>query len=262
MAVKAKTLALGRARVLISNDDGIDAPGLKLLEKAMRRMAGDVWVVAPETEQSATSHSLTLRRPLRIRRVSKQRYAVNGTPTDSVLLGINQVMAEAPPDLVLSGINRGGNIGEDVTYSGTVAAAMEGTLLGVPSVALSQVYSDGRNVHWGTAEHWLETVLKKLLESPWPKGVLMNVNFPGVVAKSVTGIEVCRQGRRKIGGDFQQGVDPRGEEYFWIGAQRDEERFRPRTDLEAVNRGAITVTPLSMDLTHGPTLARLKAVFK
>jgi len=252
-------LNLAQARVLISNDDGIHAPGLKLLEKIMHGLAPEVWVIVPETEQSATSHSLTLRRPLRIRKVSRRKHAIDGTPTDSVLLGVTEVMKNTPPDIVLSGINRGGNIGEDVTYSGTVAAAMEGTLLGIPSVALSQVYFDGRNVRWATAAHWLEKVLKMLLTTDWPSGVLMNVNFPAVNAGAVTGIEVCRQGRRKIGGELKHGTDPRGESYFWIGAQRDEEHFRAGTDLDAVERGAIAVTPLSMDLTHGPTLKRMKA---
>lgn len=144
---------ISRARVLISNDDGVHAPGLKMLEKVMRKMAKDVWVVAPETEQSAAAHSLTLRRPLRIRKLTARRFAVDGTPTDSVLMGINQVMKDNPPDLVLSGVNRGGNMGDDVTYSGTVAAALEGTLMGLPPIALSQVTEDGHPTKWSTAEH-------------------------------------------------------------------------------------------------------------
>jgi len=252
---------LGKARVLISNDDGIDAPGLKVLEKVMRKLAGEVWVVAPETEQSAASHSLTLRQPLRIRKVSKYRYAVSGTPTDSVLLGVNQVMKDCRPDLVLSGVNRGGNLGEDVTYSGTVAAAMEGTLLGIPSVALSQVTLDRHPVKWSTTEQWLKPVLDGLSQMAFPPSVLVNVNFPDVPAKSVSGIEVTFQGRRKIGGDLQPGVDPRGDAYFWVGPQRTEDRFRKGTDLEAINRGAVAVTPLSVDMTHKPTLKSLKGIF-
>lgn len=252
-------MKLSKARVLISNDDGIAAPGLKVLEKALKPLVGEVWVVAPETEQSATSHSLTLRQPLRIRKISKFRFAVDGTPTDSVLLGVSQIMKDNPPDLVLSGVNRGGNLGEDVTYSGTVAAAMEGTLLGIPSVAFSQVYSDGRTVHWATAEHWIGPVLKYLEKIDWPSGVLMNVNFPPVNAKDVTSIEAASQGRRKIGGGLTPGVDPRGEPYYWIGPQREEDRGRKGTDLEAVLRGAIAVTPLTMDLTHATTLRKMKA---
>ncbi len=258
----AKGFSLARARVLISNDDGINAPGLKLLEKVLGPLAREVWVVAPETEQSATSHSLTLRRPLRIRHVSEHRYAVDGTPTDSVLIGINELMKDFSPDLVISGINRGGNIGEDVTYSGTVAAAMEGTLLGVPSIAFSQICADRRSVKWATAEKWAPRVLKMLCSEAWPGGVLLNVNFPDVTAGRVTGIEVTRQGRRKIGSDLVSGVDPRGEPYFWIGAQRREEHYRPGSDLEAIGRGAVSVTPLSMDLTHAPTLKTLRNRFK
>jgi len=245
-------------RVLVSNDDGINAPGLKLLEKILAPLAQEVWVVAPETEQSATSHSLTLRRPLRIRHVSEHRYAVDGTPTDSVLMAVNELMKDSPPDLLISGINRGGNVGEDVTYSGTVAAAMEGTLLGVPSIALSQVCADGHPVKWGTAEKWAPRVLKLLCADPWPAGVLVNVNFPNVTAGRVSGVEATRQGRRTIGSDLVRGIDPRGDPYYWIGAQRRDEQYRPGSDLEATKRGAVSVTPLTMDLTHAPTLKKMQ----
>ena len=252
---------LKKARVLVANDDGIHAPGLKLLVDVLASVAREVWVAAPETEQSATSHSLTLRRPLRIRELSERRFAIDGTPTDCVLMGINEIMKDAPPDLVISGVNRGGNLGEDVTYSGTVAAAMEGTLLGVPSIAVSQVTTDSHPVKWATAEKWLGKVLKMLTAEPWPAGVFLNVNLPDVTAGRVTGIEVTRQGRRKIGSDLAFGTDPRGEPYYWIGAQRREGHYRRGSDLEAVGRGAVSVTPLTMDLTHGPTLRKLRARF-
>jgi 5'-nucleotidase len=237
-------------RILISNDDGINAPGIKVLERIARTLSKDVWVVAPETEQSAAGHSLTIRRPLRVRKVSARRYAVDGTPTDSVLLGVNHVLKGRKPDLVLSGINRGSNLGEDVTYSGTVAAAMEGTILGIPSIALSQFITHPHPVKWGTAEHWAPGLIRRLLATGWSRNVLINVNFPDVIASSVTGIEVTRQGKRKIGDDIMERKDPRGEPYVWIGAQRAEERSTPGTDIEAVLRGAITVTPLCFDLTH------------
>ena len=253
---------LKTARVLVANDDGIHAPGLKLLVDVLASVAREVWVAAPETEQSAASHSLTLRRPLRIRKLSERHFALDGTPTDCVLMGINEIMKDSAPDLVVSGVNRGGNLGEDVTYSGTVAAAMEGTLLGVPSVALSQVYEDNHSVKWATAEKWTAKVLKRLTAEPWPPGVLMNVNFPDVTAGRVTGIEVTRQGRRKIGSELVRGTDPRGEPYYWIGAQRREEKYSRGIDLEAISRGAISITPLTMDLTHGPTLKKMKARFK
>lgn len=253
---------LKKARVLLSNDDGINAPGLKALEDAIKPHVGELWVCAPESEQSATSHSLTLRRPLRIRHVSENRYAVDGTPTDAVLLGVSKVMDGKRPDLILSGINRGGNLGEDVTYSGTVAAAMEGAMLGIPSVALSQVYEDRHKVKWATAKNWTPKVLKQLFKQGWPKGIFINVNFPDVTAAKVVGIEVCRQGRRKIGGGLTRGVDPRGDEYFWVGPQRDEDKYLKGTDLAASIEGKVSVTPLALDLTDAATLRKLKGGMK
>mgnify|MGYP001050122200 CR=1 FL=1 len=249
---------LAHARVLICNDDGIHAPGLKLLENIVRGVARETWVVAPETEQSAASHSLTMRRPLFLREVGERRYTVDGTPTDCVLIAVHQVMKDSPPDLVLSGINRGGNLGEDVTYSGTVAAAKEGALLGFRSIALSQVYDDQKQVLWGTSEQCIGGLLRRLAATEWPMDVVLNVNIPHVPAASVTGVEVTRQGRRKIGGCMVEGMDPRGQPYFWIGGGREEDRGRKGTDLEAVHRGAISVTPLTLDLTHHGALDVLK----
>lgn len=251
---------LGSARVLISNDDGVNAPGIKALERAMKAIAGEVWVIAPETEQSAASHSLTLRTPLRIKKISTRKFAVTGTPTDAVLLGVQHIMQDSPPDIVVSGINRGGNLGEDVTYSGTVAAAMEGTLLGVPSVAFSLVAHDGAKCHWATAEHYAVDVMKRLSTIAFPRGVLVNVNIPNCVVEDVTGIENTRQGRRKIGCELLEGRDPKGKPYFWIGAQRDEDRSRKGTDLEAVGRNAVSVAPIGMDLHHAGMARRLNEV--
>lgn len=256
-----RRIDLSQARVLISNDDGVHAPGIKILEAAVKAQAREVWVVAPETEQSATSHSLTLRRPLRIRKVSDGRYAVDGTPTDSVLLGVNRVMTDLRPDIVMSGVNRGANLGEDVHYSGTVAAAMEGALLGIPSIAFSQEYDDNRNVIWETSERWVPEILTKLADYEFDPAVLLNVNLPDCQPDEVIGMEVTRQGRRKIGGDIQDGRDPRGEPYYWVGVQRDEEKFQDGTDLDACRRNVISVTPLTLDLTAGSELDRLRGVF-
>lgn len=253
--------SLDHARVLISNDDGIHAPGLQLLESVMQHLAEEVWVVAPETEQSAASHSLTMRRPLYVRQVQERRYIVDGTPTDCVLLAVHKVMAGHPPDLILSGINRGANMGEDAAYSGTVAAAMEGTLLGFRSVALSLYYLDTAAVQWPTAECWTADVLHRLANMRWPRDVLMNVNFPDVPSDAVIGIEVTRQGRRKIGGAIVEGRDPRGETYYWIGAGRQEDRGRKGTDLEAVTRGAVSVTPLTRNLTDHGAMQTLREAF-
>ena len=257
-----EAFSLADARVLIANDDGIHAPGLQLLETVMRRLAREIWVVAPETEQSAASHSLTMRRPLYVRQIEQRRYIVDGTPTDCVLLAVHKVMKDHPPDLVLSGINRGANMGEDATYSGTVAAAMEGTLLGFRSVALSLHYIDAGNIRWSTPERWIEPALRRLARARWPDDVLVNVNFPDVDPDAVTGIEVTRQGRRKIGSAIIEGFDPRGEKYFWIGSDRQEIRDRKGTDLEAVLRGAVSVTPLSRNLTNERAMRDLRAVFR
>lgn len=252
---------LSRARILISNDDGINAPGIKVLERVARTLSDDVWVVAPDTEQSAAGHSLTIRRPLRVRQVSERHFSVDGTPTDAVLLGVNKVLAERKPDLVLSGINRGANMGDDVTYSGTVAAAMEATILGIPAIALSQFLRPEQPVHWSTAEHWAPQVIRRACSVGWGRNVLMNVNFPDLLPARVGGIEVVRQGKRKIGDELVERFDPRGEPYVWIGAQRAENPDEAGTDIEAVLRGVVAVTPLCVDLTHAPTMAALGSVF-
>jgi 5'-nucleotidase len=255
-------LDLAKCRILVSNDDGIDANGLKLLERVARTLSDDVWVVAPESEQSAVSHSLTVRTPLRIRTRDERHFAVNGTPTDAVLLAITHILKDHHPDLLLSGVNRGGNLGEDVTYSGTIAAAMEGTLLSVPSIALSQyVAEESKRTPWAVAERHAADVIRTLVTVPWPKGVLINVNFPDVPAERVKGVAVTSQGRRKPGGELDRRLDPRGVPYFWVGTLRTEEPTRPGSDLAAVLQGSIAVTPLSTDLTHRATLAPLKDAF-
>jgi 5'-nucleotidase len=255
-------LDLASARVLLSNDDGIHAPGLKHLERIVRTLAKDVWVVAPESEQSASGHSLTIRRPLRIRQLSRRRFAVDGTPTDAVLLGVMQVMKGRPPDLVLSGINRGGNMGEDVTYSGTVAAAMEAALLGIPAVALSQNVAPGANARWSTAEAHAPEVLRRIAAASWPGSVFINVNFPDVPQEAVTGIAVATQGRRKPGGAVHEGKDPAGRPYYWIATTRAFVDHARGSDLEVVYGGGIAVTPMHLDLTHHATLRSLDQAFR
>ncbi|GAB6053904.1 5'/3'-nucleotidase SurE [Magnetospira thiophila] len=254
-------LNLSAARVLITNDDGIDAPGLRVLEAVARTFSSDVWVVAPQQEQSGAGHSLTLRRPLRIRHLAEQRMTIDGTPTDCVMLAVKHLMQDRRPDLILSGVNRGANMGEDVTYSGTIAAAMEGTLLGIPSIALSLHTEDRGEARWGTVEALAPDVIRQVTEVAWSRNCLINVNFPDCPPDEALPLEVTIEGRRKIGDEVQEGTDPRGEKYYWIGAQRDEDRFAPGTDLEAVYRGAVSVTPLSMDMTDLGMLARLQSHF-
>ena len=250
---------LSGKRILVSNDDGIDGPGLQVLIRVARSLSNDVWVVVPDREQSGTSHSLTLQHPLRVRNVDERIWTVNGTPTDSVLLAVHHIIKDKKPDLVLSGINRGANLGEDVTYSGTVAAAMEGVLLGVPSIALSQVYDqDAGIVHWATSEAFAASVIGRLFSVGWPEHVLMNVNFPDVLPSFVTGIEVVRQGLHRVGDNLVERIDPRGVPYVWVGAQRTVETPPPDTDLESISRGAITVSPLRVDFTDYDVLQRMQ----
>ncbi|HBU99511.1 5'/3'-nucleotidase SurE [Thalassospira lucentensis] len=251
---------LSNARILISNDDGIDAPGIKLLERLAREFSDDVWVIAPSTEQSGAGHSLTLRRPLRIHKRDERHYAVDGTPTDCILLGLQQVMRDTPPDIILSGINRGGNLGEDVTYSGTVAAAMEATLLNVPAIAFSQYFS-GDMINWTIAEKYLYDVTKTLVKTTWPKGVLINVNFPEHEADGGARVRISKQGQRKIGDHIAERHDPRGEPYYWIGAILSELPEDPNADLRVIEQGDISVTPISLDFTHYETHEKLTKAF-
>jgi 5'-nucleotidase len=253
-------LDLKKARILVTNDDGINAPGIKVLEKVARALTRDVWTVAPESEQSAVSHSLTVRRPLRILRHKGQRFAVDGTPTDAVMLAIHKVTKDRKPTLCLSGINGGANLGEDITYSGTVAAAMEATLLGVPAIALSQVITSRHPIKWATAEKFAPEIIRRLVKVQWPANVLINVNFPDVPPEKVKGVIAASAGRHKIGDDLHEKHDPRGVPYYWIGSMRQEDATRKGTDLAYSRLGWITVTPLYLDLTHRPMLKQLKQV--
>ncbi len=252
---------LSCARILVTNDDGIHAPGLEVLERVARAISSDVWVVAPESEQSAAGHSLTIRRPLRMRRVSERRFAVDGTPTDAVLLGVNHLLKEQKPTLLLSGVNRGVNLGDDVTYSGTVAAAMEATLLGIPAIAFSQDLTLDHPVKWSTAEHWALEVLRRVVTVDWGKDMFLNVNFPDRFHGAVPGIEVTCQGKRTLGENVPERLDPRGEPYIWIGAQPAEENPAAGTDIAAILRGAVSVTPLCVDFTGRAALPILESVF-
>jgi 5'-nucleotidase len=248
-------------RILLTNDDGINARGLALLERVARNLADDIWVVAPSEEQSGAGHSLTLTEPVRLRHHGDQRFSVTGTPTDAVMLALAHVMKDTPPDVILSGINRGANLGEDVTYSGTVSAAMEGALAGVRSIALSQAYSRegmGDTVPFAAAEGWAERVLAPLLTFDTPPGALINVNFPSIPADEVKGVRVCRQGIRDYGRlRIVQRTDPRGYDYYWFGLGPMVETPGHLTDLEAVADGFVSVTPLHLDLTHDGTLEPL-----
>jgi 5'-nucleotidase len=253
--------ALDRCRILLSNDDGIAAHGLAVLERIARSLSDDVWVVAPTLERSGAGHSLTLLEPLRPVKLAERRYSVSGTPTDAVMVAINHLMKDHPPDLVLSGVNLGSNLGEDVHYSGTIAAAMEGTLLGIPAIALSQCFSDIEHVPWATAEHFAPDLIRRIWTTGWDKDVLISINFPDRAPDTVAGVVAARQGRHKVGDDLIVRQDPRGRPYIRIGNRKPSDRSADGSDLKAVNDGFIAVTPLNVDLTHGGTLDALARAF-
>jgi 5'-nucleotidase len=250
-------------RILLTNDDGIHADGLAALERIARKFTDDVWVVAPETDQSGLAHSLTLNEPLRLRRIGEKRFALKGTPTDCVIMGIRELM-DSPPDLVLSGVNSGQNSGDDVTYSGTVAGAMEGTLLGVRSIALSQAYGwaeGSRTVPWEVAETHAPAIIEKLLSVPFPDKTLINLNFPNCLPEAVEGLEVTIQGHYDHGLFMEERRDGRGFPYYWLRFGREVPDQRPGSDLLALRANKISLTPLKLDLTHEAFRGELKAIF-
>jgi 5'-nucleotidase len=235
--------------VLLSNDDGIDAEGLNFLEQTIRSMPGfRVTVVAPSDQQSASSHSLTLTAPLRILDKGKNRYAVTGTPTDSVLIAMEKILRQDPPDIVLSGINHGPNMGEDVIYSGTVAAAMEGTMFGIPSYALS--LAAWHPTDFSGAMTFLKNNLEDILKFPLRKGSLLNINLPDGPAEGIKGLRVTRLGNRVYKNPITDQVDPHGRPYFWIGGNGPTFTREDGTDYCAVEEGFVSLTPLIVDLTH------------
>src|SRR3954471_19631586 len=252
-------------RILVTNDDGIHAPGLAVAERIAAALSDDIWIVAPESDQSGVSHSLSLNDPLRLRQVEERRFAVKGTPTDCVIMGARHILNGQGPDLVLSGVNRGRNVAEDVTYSGTIAGAMEGTILGVPSVALSQAYGpvSGRfNPHWDCTETHAPIVLRKLLDEGISPGTLINLNFPDCPPDQVKGIAVTVQGRRDaelLNIDARH--DGRGIPYYWIAFQRGTFTPGKGTDLEAIASKKISLTPLRLDLTDENAVTRYAQAF-
>ena len=253
-------------RILISNDDGVNAKGIEVLETIARQLSDDVWVVAPELDQSGASHSLTLREPFRIRQLSEKRFAVGGTPSDCIMTAISYVLKDKKPDLVLSGINNGCNLGEDIMYSGTVAAAVEAKLLGVPSIAFSLGTENRRPAQWDMVEHFIPQIIGKLIGLVDLGEVIFNVNFPNVSLDQVAGIEITNQGRRTIINEIVERFDPRGNPYYWIGPASHRhgdiwEHAKPSTDLEAIAHKNISITPVNLDFTHQPTKKILKDLF-
>jgi 5'-nucleotidase len=251
-------------RILITNDDGIHSPGLAACLEIARSLSDEVWIVAPEIDQSGVSHSLSLNDPLRMREVGERHFAVKGTPTDCVIMGVRHIMKEKA-DLVLSGVNRGRNCAEDVTYSGTVAGAMEGTVLGIPSFALSQAYAftTKHNPYWETAIKHAPDLIKRVLKAGMPRDVLVNVNFPDCQPEQVAGVAVTVQGKRdqellRIDGRHVG----RGNPYYWIAFTRGGVSGAAQgSDLAALMENRISVTPLRLDLTDEPFMTTLAEVF-
>ena len=251
-------------RILVTNDDGIHAIGLQVLERIAAQLSNDIIVVAPEHDQSGVSHSLSLNDPLRLRKISDRRYAVKGTPTDCVIMGVREILRNRRPDLILSGVNRGSNIADDVTYSGTIAAAIEGTILGIQSIALSQTYhpADHNELDWDCAEAHAPRIIKALLTEGIDRDVLINMNFPGCPAEEVTGVSVTLQGRRDMQlARLERRHDGRGNPYYWIAFDRDISERRPGTDIDALWNNRISVTPLKLDMTDEVSVTRYTRVF-
>ena len=248
-------------RILVTNDDGIDAPGLACLRKIAAELSDDVWVVAPEVNKSGAGHSLSLNEPLRMRQLEERVFAVRGTPTDCVIMGVRHVLSERRPDLVLSGVNRGQNIAEDVTYSGTIAACFEGTLLGIRSIALSQAFGfeTRQKPSYETALLHAPPLIRALIAEPWGDNVLMNVNFPDRAPDKVLGVLVTAQGRRDqdlLSVDARH--DPHGAAYYWFQYAKKRSTPAEGTDIAAVYSGYVSVTPLLLNLTHRAGLEALR----
>ncbi len=254
-------MSRSRPSILVTNDDGVHSPGLHALAEALRPL-GHVTVVAPDREKSAASHALTLHRPVALRPLAEDLFTVDGTPADCVYLGALSVLP-AKPDLVASGINRGGNIGDDVTYSGTVAAAIEGTILGIPSFAISQVGGEGYErgaqgvaFDFTQAARVAALVAERVLAEGLPDDILLNVNVPPAAAR---GIRCTRQGKHLYDQVVHEAVDPRGRRYYWVGSGAPARLEQPEeTDYTTVARGYVSITPLHLDLTHRAFLRRMR----
>lgn len=246
-------------RILLTNDDGIHAEGLAILERIARSLTDDVWIVAPETDQSGLAHSLTLSEPLRLRKVAERHFALRGTPTDCVIMAVREVLGEKP-DLVLSGVNAGANMADDVTYSGTIAGAIEGTLQGIKSIALSQAFSHagGRAVPWEVVESFAPKLVSQLIDVELPDGTFFNLNFPNCSPSELNGIEVTGQGKLDFGLTIDERQDGRGFPYYWLRFGERHGDFRAGTDIHALKNNRISVTPLKLDLTDYTVLDRVK----
>lgn len=245
-------------RILVSNDDGINSEGLHSLVEMAKKLADEVFVVAPDRDQSAASHSLSLHTPLRADRIAENVYSVEGTPTDCINLAVNGLFKNRKPDFIISGINKAANMGDDITYSGTVSAAIEGTLLKVPSIAFS--LASRNNFKFNTGSYYSKIVTEHVIENGLPEGVLLNVNIPNLDINKVKGIKITRQGKRVYNESIISKVDPRGKEYFWIGGNEIDYVNIEESDIVSVNEGYVSVTPIRLDMTDYDYLKKLADV--
>ncbi|MEO1251225.1 MAG: 5'/3'-nucleotidase SurE [Pseudomonadota bacterium] len=249
-------------RILCTNDDGIYARGLEALESIARELSDDVWTVAPQEEQSGAARALTLAHPIRLRKYDDRRYAVTGTPSDAVLMAVNKIMADGPPNLILSGVNNGQNLAEDVTVSGTIAAAFQGMSLRIPSIALSLARLDRARAKWQTPEKHGADIVRRLLNAGWPKDVVVNVNFPDREPEDIAGVEITAQGHRDAVQLFaEERKDLRGGTYYWYGYTGELSDPPQGTDLRAIYDGRISITPLHLALTHEDAKNMLSTAF-
>jgi 5'-nucleotidase len=246
-------------RVLLTNDDGIDAPGLAVLEEIAAKVAEEIWIVAPEHDRSGTSHSISLHAPLRVSEEGARRYAVSGTPGDCVVMAVRHLMAQAPPSLILSGVNRGANLGVETVFSGTVGGAMTGMLLGIPSIALSQMFSNREDIPWETARVRAPEIIQRFVEQGWNRQSCLNINFPAVLPDKAGSLVAARQGAGFVKGiDVISRVDPRGFTYHWLQFQREQEEEAPEAESALIARNFVTVTPLQFERTNEVAFSELK----
>ena len=241
--------------ILVSNDDGVQSEGIIALAEAMESL-GTVYVVAPDRERSASSHSLTLTHPLRIEKLGPRIYSVDGTPTDCVNLGVNSILKGKKIAMLVSGINKGANLGDDITYSGTVSAAIEGTILGIPSIALSVVTRS--KFRFDVTSQFAVTLVKKIWENKLPDDTLLNINVPNLPQDMISGIRITRMGKRLYGDIIVEKKDPRGRKYYWIGGDYLSTEEVPGSDLEAIEENCISITPLHLDMTNYSALRTLR----
>ena len=248
-------------RILLTNDDGIEAPGLAVLEEIARELGREIWVVAPERDQSGVSHAVSLHQPIRVSERGPQRYGITGTPGDCAVMGVCHLMAGAPPDLLLCGVNRGANLGMETVFSGTVGGAMTGMMLGIPSIALSQAWTDRLHVRWPTARALGPSVVRQLLAIGWGEATCLNVNFPDLPSAEVGPLTLARQGVGLLQGmHVETRTDPRDIPYHWISFRRGPREQGPESDIEALNAGRVVVTPLRYDRTDEEAYQALATV--